>query len=137
MPFSFAPEQSGLPQPVNVTLGRYQYPGEVIVARQWQANFGQPLSGVSMFRLVLLNSGEAPESGEIDDPRICVAAIGPASAERARPHAESVKHELVTPSAGQVGGLPADGRLPNVRERPSCLHCERCARTTWALAIPD
>lgn len=74
VPFSFADDLLDRTQPVRVILGGFEYPGEVIVARQWRAKFGRPLSGVSMFRLVLLHSTDVPAPEEITDDRICVAA---------------------------------------------------------------
>ena len=73
-PFSFADDQLDRAQPVRVTLSGFEHPGEVIVAGRWRAEFGRPLSGVSMFRLVLLDSTGAPTPDEIMDDRICVAA---------------------------------------------------------------
>ena len=74
VPFSFADDLRDCTQPVRVTLGGLEYPGEVIVAGRWRAAFGRPLSGVSMFRLVLLHSPNAPSPDAIVDDRICVAA---------------------------------------------------------------
>ena len=74
VPFSFADDLRDCTQPVRVTLGGLEYPGEVIVAGRWRAAFGRPLSGVSMFRLVLLHSPDAPSPDAIVDDRICVAA---------------------------------------------------------------
>jgi len=73
-PFSFADDLLDQTQPVNVTLWGFEYPGEVIVAERWRAEFGEALSGVSMFRLVLLHTPEAPTPDDIADDRICVAA---------------------------------------------------------------
>ncbi|MCH7969650.1 MAG: hypothetical protein IH960_01240 [Chloroflexi bacterium] len=74
VPFSFADDLLDRTQPVCVTLGGFEYPGEVIVAGRWRAEFGRPLSGVSMFRLVLLHSTDVPAPDDIVDDRICVAA---------------------------------------------------------------
>jgi len=74
VPFSFADDLLDHTQPVCVTLGGFEYPGEVIVAGRWRAEFGRPLSGVSMFRLVLLHSTDVPAPDDIVDDRICVAA---------------------------------------------------------------
>jgi len=41
-------------QHVTVSVRGFDYPGEVIVAPQWNPQFGTALSGISMFRLVLL-----------------------------------------------------------------------------------
>ena len=76
VPFSFADDLLDRTQPVCVTLGGFEYPGEVIVAGRWRAEFGRPLSGVSMFRLVLLHSTDVPAPDDIVDDRICVAAPG-------------------------------------------------------------
>ena len=73
VPFSFDDDRLDRAQPVRVVLGGFEYPGEVIVAGQWRAEFGRPLSGVSMFRLVLLHSSDAPAPDDITDDRICVA----------------------------------------------------------------
>ena len=74
VPFSFADDLQGRIQPVRVALGDFVHPGEVIVAGEWRAEFGTPLSGVSMFRLVLLRDTVAPAPEEVLDDRICVAA---------------------------------------------------------------
>jgi hypothetical protein len=73
VPFSFAEDFFGRPQRVSTFLGGFEYPGEVIVANEWRSEFGRPLGGVSMFRLVLLQSSEGPSPKEIGDKRICVA----------------------------------------------------------------
>jgi hypothetical protein len=72
-PFSFGEDFVGRPQRVSTLLGGFEYPGEVIVADEWRSEFGRALSGVSMFRLVLLQSSEGPSPEEIGDKRICVA----------------------------------------------------------------
>ncbi|MCZ6538660.1 MAG: hypothetical protein O6922_02385 [Chloroflexi bacterium] len=77
VPFSFADDLLNSTQPVRVTLGGFEYPGEVIVAGRWRAEIGRPLSGVSMFRLVLLRAADAPNPDDIADDRICVAAPRP------------------------------------------------------------
>ena len=74
VPFSFAEDRFGQPQPVRVILDGFEYPGEVIVAPNWRSEFGEPLRGVSMFRLVLLQTSKAPSAEEILDRRICVVA---------------------------------------------------------------
>lgn len=73
MPFSFAEDRFGQQQAVLAILDGFEYPGEVIVAPDWRSEFGEPLSGVSMFRLVLLQTSEGPAASEISDRRICVA----------------------------------------------------------------
>jgi len=73
VPFSFAEDRFGLPQPVRAILDGFEYPGEVVVAPSWRSEFGEPLSGVSMFRLVLLQTSEGPSENEISDRHICVA----------------------------------------------------------------
>ena len=73
VPFSFAEDRYGQPQPVGAVLDGFEYPGEVIVATDWQSEFGEPLTGVLMFRLVLLQTSEGPAVEEISDKRICVA----------------------------------------------------------------
>jgi hypothetical protein len=73
VPFSFAEDRFGQPQPVRPVLDGFEYPGEVVVAPSWRSEFGEPLSGVSMFRLVLLQTSEGPSPNEISDRHICVA----------------------------------------------------------------
>jgi hypothetical protein len=73
VPFSFAEDLFGTAQPVGVQLGGFKYPGEVIVAAKWEPRLGEPLAGVSMFRVVLLQSSTGPDSNELVDKRICVA----------------------------------------------------------------
>lgn len=58
-------------------LGGFDYPGEVIVANEWHPRFGQPLSGETMFRLILLQSNTGPTPAHIADRRICVATQSP------------------------------------------------------------
>ena len=84
VPFSFAQEFLGRPQQVQAVLGGFEYPGEVIVAPNWLPEYGEPLSGVSMFRLVLLQSSAGPTSSDIVDSRICVAvqAVAKSGAQR-------------------------------------------------------
>ena len=93
---SFANDMLGLAQPVRVTLGGFEHPGEVIVARQWQGDFGSPLTGVSMFRLVLLHATDAPAPTDILDDRICVAAPrgrgGRVAESKATYHVDSTEH---------------------------------------------
>ena len=73
VPFSLAREQLDRTQVVSAVLGGLEYPGEVIVASDWQSEFGETLNGVSIFRLVLLQSSSRPSSRQINDRRICVA----------------------------------------------------------------
>ena len=73
VPFSLARDQLDRTQPVSVHFGGFEYPGEVIVAIDWQAEFGGRLTGVAMFRLVLLQSSRVPSPDQINDKRICVA----------------------------------------------------------------
>jgi hypothetical protein len=73
VPFSFAKDLIGRPQPVIAMIGGFDYPGEVVVADTWQSEFGEQLSGVTMFRLVLLQSQLSPSPREISDTRIIVA----------------------------------------------------------------
>ena len=73
VPFTFTNDHSGKPQAVQVSLGGFEYPGEVIVCDKWQSQFGEALDGLSMFRLVLLQSSAGPSPSDISDIRICVA----------------------------------------------------------------
>ena len=57
-------------------MGGLPYPGEVIVSNGWRSEFGVPLEGTSMFRLVLIQSDSGPQPDEISDSRICVAIQG-------------------------------------------------------------
>lgn len=74
VPFSFADDQLNRTQAVSVALGGFDYPGEVIVGSEWQKEFGEPISGISMFRLVLLRTSTTPTPDDITDSRIVVAA---------------------------------------------------------------
>ena len=81
--FSFAEDRHGQPQPVKAILDGFEYPGEVVVAPDWRSEFGEPLNGVSMFRLVLLQTSKGPSANEIADRRVCVAVQGaPSMADR-------------------------------------------------------
>jgi hypothetical protein len=73
VPFSFTDDQLGKPQNVTANLGGFDYPGEVIVADEWDPRFGETLTGESMFRLILLQSDTGPAPDQIGDNRICVA----------------------------------------------------------------
>ena len=73
MPFSFAEDLYGTPQFVETTIGRFNYPGEVIVSDVWKPQFGEALDGDTMFRFILLISVEGPTGSDIDDSRVCVA----------------------------------------------------------------
>ena len=73
VPFSFAEDRFGQQQAVQVILNGFEYPGEVVVAPDWRAEFGESLRGISMFLLVLLQTSEGPSAAEISDRRICVA----------------------------------------------------------------
>ena len=65
------------------------------MARQWRGDFGRLLTGVSMFRLVLLYPTSRPEPTDILDDRICVAAPrmkgGRIAESKATCHVDSVK----------------------------------------------
>ena len=65
------------------------------MARQWRGDFGRLLTGVSMFRLVLLYPTSRPEPTDILDDRICVAAPrmkgGRIAESKATYHVDSVK----------------------------------------------
>ena len=65
------------------------------MARQWRGDFGRLLTGVSMFRLVLLYATSRPEPTDILDDRICVAAPrmkgGRIAESKATYHVDSVK----------------------------------------------
>lgn len=89
--FSLSDHDSGQFQSVYVVIGGIEYPGEVIVAEKWQSQFGERLTGTSMFRLVLLKSPLVPPSSELTDSRICVAVQGGAP-ERLSRVAESPSH---------------------------------------------
>ena len=71
--FSFAQDLIGRAQRVETSLRGYQYSGEVIVASEWRAEYGQKLTGAAMFRMVLLQSCNGPSSVAIGDKRICFA----------------------------------------------------------------
>lgn len=71
--FSFAQDSLDQPQPVNAVIGGFNYPGEVIVADAWESEFGEQLTSVTMFRLVFLQSSQAPAPTSILDRRILVA----------------------------------------------------------------
>ena len=77
MPFSFTEDQFRQPQPVQAILDGFEYPGEVVVAPNWQSEFGVPLSGIPMFWLVLLQTREGPSVRVIADRRICERVISP------------------------------------------------------------
>ena len=77
--FSFAQDSLGHPQNVGAAINGFEYPGEVVVADNWQSDFGERLTGVSMFRLVLLQSNQGPSQREIHDERIIVAVQDAAS----------------------------------------------------------
>jgi len=47
VPFSFTQDRFRQPQPVQAILGSFEYPGEVVLAPNWQSEFGVPLSGIS------------------------------------------------------------------------------------------
>ena len=65
------------------------------MARQWWGDFGRLLTGVSMFRLVLLYPTSRPEPTDILNDRICVAAPrmkgGRIAESKATYHVDSVK----------------------------------------------
>jgi len=63
----FAEDRFGQPQPVKAILNDFEYPGEVVIAPNWRSEFGEPLRGISMFRLVLLQTSEGPSVKEISD----------------------------------------------------------------------
>ncbi len=109
--FSFADDLLGHTQPVRVTLREFEHPGEVIVAGRWRTEFGMPLSGVSMFRLVLLQEADAPAPDDILDDRICVAA--------ARVRGDRVGETKATyavrgPGEGAAGQGPQSTNFPNM-----------------------
>jgi hypothetical protein len=70
---SFASEDRGRAQPVSVVACGVEYPGEVIVAESWRHVHGLPLTGDAMFRVVLVDSHEAPPAAQVRDARIGVA----------------------------------------------------------------
>ena len=51
-----------------------EYPGEVIVAGSWGHVHGLPLTGDAMFRVVLVDSHDAPPAAQVRDARIGVAS---------------------------------------------------------------
>jgi hypothetical protein len=61
--FSFPQDLIGRAQRVETSLGGYQYSGEVIVASEWRTEYGQKLTGASMFRMVLLQVMQRPVFG--------------------------------------------------------------------------
>lgn len=71
--FSFAPDRREVAQPVQATLSGIEYPGEVIVADEWKPEFGEQLTGLPMFRVVLMRSNVGPSRKDLADDRICVA----------------------------------------------------------------
>ncbi len=82
---SLATEDRGQPQRVVVAVRGVEYPGEVVVADVWDATFGAPLTADAMFRVVLLDSAEAPQVTDLHDSRTGVlcwpAALGNAEGE--------------------------------------------------------
>lgn len=114
VPFSFAEDFLGRPQLVQVVLGGFEYPGEVIVTADWLPEFGEPLSGISMFRPVLLQSSSGPTSDEIADSRICVAVQ-----EAVKSDAHRIGESTVTYDVGKAGSrskLAAQADIRSLRE---------------------
>jgi hypothetical protein len=109
--FSFADDLLGHTQPVRVTLRDFEHPGEVIVAERWRTEFGMPLSGVSMFRLVLLQAVNAPAPGDILDDRICVAA---ARVRGDRVGETKATYAMRGPGADAAGHSPQSTNCPNM-----------------------
>ncbi|MGB1749808.1 MAG: hypothetical protein ACPHK0_08540 [Dehalococcoidia bacterium] len=79
-------------QKVTVSVRGFDYPGEVIVSPRWDADFGVPLSGTSMFRLVLLTS----ESRGIDLSSLApgIAVVVPVIKVRGIREVAEVSYEL-------------------------------------------
>ena len=77
VPFSFTEDRFRQPQPVQAILDGFEYPGEVVVAPNWQCEFGEPLSRIPMFWLVLLQTKEGPSVRVIADRRRCERVISP------------------------------------------------------------
>ncbi|MEE8045407.1 MAG: hypothetical protein V3T49_01060 [Dehalococcoidia bacterium] len=103
--FSLAEDLNGRAQPVEVGFGGYRYPGEVIVAAKWRPEYGEKLSGVSMFRMILLQSSNGPSSTEIADRRICVAIQA-----AQKPGGRRIRESGATYKLDKLGGSAVDSR---------------------------
>lgn len=117
MPFSFAEDRFGQPQAVQAILDGFEYPGEVVVAPNWRPEFGEPLRGISMFRLVLLQTSEGPSASEISDRRVCVAVQSAPSTPDRRVGESKTEYFVAVDDASSSRSIESDMRsLREVRE---------------------
>ncbi len=67
---------SGTPQITSVVWGGLVYAGEVLLADDWDPQWGQPLTGETYFRVVLLRHPHRIASAQIKDSRVAVCLPG-------------------------------------------------------------
>ncbi len=74
--FSISSDAFGLVQPISVWFRGMLYPGEAVIAKNWNESWGEPLDGVAMFRVVLLPRCQNVPQDSLRDERIIVAVSG-------------------------------------------------------------
>ncbi|MCH7739474.1 MAG: hypothetical protein IIC93_04925 [Chloroflexi bacterium] len=74
--FSISSDAFGLVQPISVWFRGMRYPGEAVIAENWNASWGEPLDAAAMFRIVLLPRRQAVPPDSLRDERIIVAVSG-------------------------------------------------------------
>ena len=109
---SFASEDRGRAQPVSVTVRGVEYPGEVVIVNRWEAGSGAPLTASAMFRVVLLDSPNAPQRSDVRDARVGVASHAP----MARRSVQGVAESRAAYHAGGMQEESLEAEVTSMRE---------------------
>ncbi len=70
--FSISSDAFGLVQPISVWFRGMLYPGEAVIAENWNESWGEPLDAVAMFRVVLLPRRQNVPPDSLRDERVIV-----------------------------------------------------------------
>jgi len=109
---------------VKVTQRHIEYPGEVVVATRWRAEYGQSLQVEDKhFRVVILTQIEEVAAADLQDPRIAVLVPGPLTNDEFEAAREYLAAQVMADDYRQRVGQEAEEVREElrVRKRPEVI----------------
>lgn len=107
-----------------VTQRRIEYPGEVMIATRWRAEYGQPLQAENKhFRVVILTQIETVNSADLQDPRIAVLVPGALTNDEFEAAREYLAAQMMTDDYRHRVGQEAEEMREEIRlhKRPEVI----------------
>ena len=124
--FSISSDAFGLVQPISVWFRGMRYPGEAVIAKNWDESCGEPLDAVAMFRVVLLPRCQHVPADSLRDERVIVAVSGDNEGDRLPDSIDEAATQLREVAARYrvAGDTGLDGLTRAVEKRTEYLEGE-------------